>query len=238
MVAGSKKPWSGFPNPLVSSLAHPGGLGNPPPHHQRRWPGFFPAAVCRSLFRWMINQIEPRFTPIRPERFSIRIRVKTRGRNGTKPRKKLPPTANHCHFLHAGSTRSRDLNPSMAWLYDCASRVRCRVPVEQRLYQAGRSTVWPARNREEHGYRAYVARLKRRVPFGLTKLYTPLEPCHIRDVGFRVNSGALSKKTHFQTTRLQFVLYAIHSTRKVRWRCHRPARRLDGRDHGLDRLTA
>ena len=65
----------------------------------------------------------------------------------------------------------------MAWLYDCASRVRCRVAVEWHLCQGGRSTVWPARNREEHGYRAYVARLKRRVQFGLAELYPPLEPC-------------------------------------------------------------
>ncbi len=37
MVADSKTPWSGFPNPLVPSLTHPGGLGNPPHTINDRW---------------------------------------------------------------------------------------------------------------------------------------------------------------------------------------------------------
>ena len=62
----------------------------------------------------------------------------------------------------------------MAWLYDCASRVRYRVPAESRLHQAGRGTVWLARSREEHGYRADVAEHKRRVRFGLAERWPPL----------------------------------------------------------------
>jgi hypothetical protein len=70
----------------------------------------------------------------------------------------------------------------MAWLYDCASRVQCRVAVEWYLCQGGCSTVWPARNREEHGYRAYVARFKRRVQLGLAELEPPVR----RIIGCRI----------------------------------------------------
>ena len=37
VLVDSKNPWSGFPNPLVPSLTHPGGLGNPPHTVNDRW---------------------------------------------------------------------------------------------------------------------------------------------------------------------------------------------------------
>ena len=94
-----------------------------------RWPGFWSAAVFCGLSRWTIRLTSDsqRSNAILDEGPRKKSWAKWQAQSLEK---KLPPTANCCHFLHAGSTRSRGSNPSMAWLYDCASRVGRRVPVE------------------------------------------------------------------------------------------------------------
>jgi hypothetical protein len=72
----------------------------------------------------------------------------------------LPFTAT---FWHTRSTPPRGSSPSVACLYDRASHARCRVEMWAHLCRRRCSTVRPARSRGEHGYRAYVARFKRRV---------------------------------------------------------------------------
>ena len=75
-----------------------------------RWPGFFQAAVCRGLSRCTV-----RLTSGSQQSKSIldedpRKKSRAKWRHEAS-QKKLPPTANHCHFLHAGSTRLKRLKP-------------------------------------------------------------------------------------------------------------------------------